>query len=162
MGKIIKNGIDYGGGVAIDSALSTTSMNAIANKPVAEAITQLNNDLAYKQAKITTAHRSIGISTQTSYAATGLNITIPAHTAAIIHAEAVYTYNQPSCVGINIGSGGSKKWAVGVYNADTGLCVVDTSIVNISDSELTAFVFAKHVTSGSGQASYDVIFIPIA
>ena len=45
MGKIIKNGIDYGGGVAIDSALDATSMNAIANKPVAEAITQLNNDL---------------------------------------------------------------------------------------------------------------------
>lgn len=45
MGKIIKNGIDYGGGVAVDSTLDTTSMNAIANKPVAEAITQLNNDL---------------------------------------------------------------------------------------------------------------------
>jgi len=46
MGKIIKNGIDYGGGVAVDSTLDATSMNAIANKPVAEAITQLNNDLS--------------------------------------------------------------------------------------------------------------------
>jgi hypothetical protein len=45
MGKIIKNGIDYGGGVAVDSTLDATSMNAVANKPVAEAITQLNNDL---------------------------------------------------------------------------------------------------------------------
>ena len=35
-----------GGNVVIDTALDATSNNAIANKPVAEAITQLNNDLA--------------------------------------------------------------------------------------------------------------------
>ena len=37
-----------GGSVVIDNALDTTSLNAIANKPVAEAITQLNNDLTDK------------------------------------------------------------------------------------------------------------------
>ena len=48
MGKIIKNGIDYGGGVAVDSTLDATSMNAVANKPVAEAITQLNRNSSQK------------------------------------------------------------------------------------------------------------------
>jgi hypothetical protein len=45
-GKIIKNGNSYGGGVAVDTALDSTSTNPVQNKVVTENITQLNNDLA--------------------------------------------------------------------------------------------------------------------
>lgn len=58
MGKIIKNGIDYGGGVAVDSTLDATSMNAVANKPVAEAITQLNNDLTANSQKFAASYQN--------------------------------------------------------------------------------------------------------
>jgi len=40
--------ITDGSGGSVDTTLDTTSLNAIANKPVAEAITQLNNDLTIK------------------------------------------------------------------------------------------------------------------
>lgn len=47
-----------GGSVVIDNALDATSLNAIANKPVAEAITQLNNDLTANNNKFQATYQN--------------------------------------------------------------------------------------------------------
>lgn len=46
MGKIIKNGRVYAGGLVVDSALDVASENPIQNKVVAGSINQINSDLS--------------------------------------------------------------------------------------------------------------------
>jgi len=46
MGKIIKNGRVYAGGLTVDSELDVISENPIQNKVVAGAINQLNSNLS--------------------------------------------------------------------------------------------------------------------
>ena len=124
---------------------------------------KLTEQIDNKQNTITTDSGSTMISVRTDYVGTGLNIAIPPHTVAIIHAEAGHTSYQPSCIGIHV-TQNFVPWATGVWNADANACAVDTSIVNGSNSNKYAFVFTKYTTSGSSReaVTYYAIFIPIA
>ena len=53
MGKLIKNGREYGG-VVVDTALDTTSTNPVQNKVVANAINTLNTHLTETSRQLVT------------------------------------------------------------------------------------------------------------
>ena len=122
---------------------------------------KLTEQIDNKQNTITTNYYSRNITTSTNYIGV-FSITIPSHTAAIIHAIAGHRNHQPSCIGIH-DSASFTSYAAGVWNADSDVCAVDTSIVNASsNSNKSISVFVKYATSGGSEmVECYAIFIPI-